>query len=82
VPWERPGAMRTYSPNPRFPETRLYDPYVVPLLLAAHELTGDDFFRQGAEALWARWLAQPEYLPVFNLAAHWPWTSQLATTPE
>ncbi|MBL7647724.1 MAG: hypothetical protein JNK74_16180 [Candidatus Hydrogenedentes bacterium] len=75
TPWDRPGAMRTYSPNPRFPETTAYDPFVLPLLLAAHELTGDAFFLDAAEAQWTRWQAAPTYLPVFNLAWHWPWVN-------
>lgn len=77
TPWDKPGAMKTYSPNPRFPDTTAYDPFVLPLLLAAHELTGDSFFRDAAQAQWERWLARPEFLPVFNLAWHWPWVNQL-----
>lgn len=77
TPWDKPGAMRTYSPNPRFPETTAYDPAVLPLLLAAHELTGDAFFLDAAKAQWARWQAAPAFLPVFNLAWQWPWASQL-----
>jgi hypothetical protein len=77
TPWDKPGAMRTYSPNPRFPETTAYDPAVLPLLLAAHELTGDAFFREAALAQWKRWLAAPAYIPVFNLAWQWPWANQL-----
>lgn len=77
TPWDKPGEMRTYSPNPRFPETTAYDPVVLPLLLAAHELTGDDFFREAAETQWKRWLTNPEYLPMFNLAWSWPWLNGL-----
>lgn len=82
TPWEQPGAMRTYSPNPRFPETTAYDPFVLPLLLAAHDLTGDAFFLDAAKAQWSRWQATPTFLPVFNLAWHWPWVNtQLTVEP-
>jgi hypothetical protein len=79
TPWDKPGAMRTYSPNPRFPDTTAYDPFVLPLLLAAHDLTGDDFFLDAARAQWTRWQAEPTFLPVFNLAWHWPWLNTQLT---
>ncbi len=79
TPWDKPGAMRTYSPNPRFPETTAYDPFVLPLLLAAHDLTGDDFYLDAARAQWTRWQAAPTFLPVFNLAWHWPWVNTQLT---
>lgn len=82
TPWDNPGAMKTYSPNPRFPDTTAYDPFVLPLLMAAHDLTGDPFFLDAAKAQWDRWMKTPEFLPVFNLAWHWPWTNQLTVASE
>lgn len=71
--WDTPGAMRDYSPNPRYPDTTAYDPFIVPLLFAAFELTEDTFFRDAARAQWARWRASPAYLSAFDLGWHWPW---------
>ena len=53
--------------------------FVLPLLLAAHDLTGDDFYLDAAKAQWTRWQAAPTFLPVFNLAWHWPWVNTQLT---
>ncbi|MCF6285340.1 MAG: hypothetical protein L3K26_09140 [Candidatus Hydrogenedentes bacterium] len=73
TPWEEPGAMKTYSPDPHFPSTTAYDPFIIPMIAAAYELTGDPFFRDAARAQWKRWKAKPEFQSAFNLSWHMPW---------
>ena len=73
TPWEAPGAMRTYSPNPRYPSAIALDPFIIPLLYAAYELSEDTFFRDAARAQWERWHAAPAFQDAFNLSWHWPW---------
>jgi len=73
TPWDSPGAMVTYSPNPRYPSVPALDPFILPLLCAAFELTEDEFFRDAARAQWARWSEAPAFQEVFQLAWHWPW---------
>jgi len=77
TPWEAPGAMRTFSPDPHFPDTTAYDPFIIPMLGAAWELTEDTFFRDAARAQWERWQARPEFQPVFNLSWHMPWLGRV-----
>ncbi len=82
TPWDRPGAMRTYSPVPWYPETTAYDPFIIPLIGAAYELTEDPFFKEAALAQWKRWRAQPEFQPVFNLSWHLPWLNAVLAALE
>ena len=65
--------MRTYSPSPQFPDTAIYDPFIIPMLAAAYELTDDTFFRDAARAQWQRWQAHPQFQPPFGLSWHMPW---------
>lgn len=71
--WERPGHMDGYSHNPRFPRTARYDLLILPVLFAAHDLTGDDFFRDAAIAQWERWQSAREFDHVFNAYWNLPW---------
>lgn len=73
APWEAPGAMATYSPNPRYPRVASLDPFIIPLIAAAGDLTGDSRFEEAARAQWAHWNSAPEFGSVFNLWWHWPW---------
>jgi len=73
TPWDGPGRMDTYSPAPWFSKTTAYDPFIIPLIGAAYELTEDPFFKEAALAQWKRWRDQPEFQSAFNLSWHLPW---------
>lgn len=82
TPWDKPGAMRTYSPVPSYPETTVYDPFIIPLIGAAYELTEDPFFKDAALAQWTRWRAQPEFQSAFSLSWHVPWLNAVLAALE
>ncbi|MBI1319590.1 MAG: hypothetical protein GC168_11680 [Candidatus Hydrogenedens sp.] len=66
TPWDAPGAMRGYSHNPRFDNTAVYDPLILPVLFAAYELSEDPFYLDAAKAQWNRWANDPSFDSVFN----------------
>lgn len=71
--WDNPGVVSAYSHNPRYAVTARYDLMVVPMILAAHELTEDSFFLDAAKAQWRRWLDAGEFDSVFNVYWNTPW---------
>ncbi len=71
--WETPGAVYGYSHNPHFDMTAVYDPLILPVIFAAHELTGDAFFLNAAIAQWERWKASDTFDSVFNTYWNVPW---------
>ena len=73
VDWDHPGVMAGYSHNPRFPVTARYDLMILPMVLAAYELTEDTFFLDAAKAQWERWLRSGEFDSVFNVYWNTPW---------
>lgn len=73
TPWDTAGAMSGYSHNPHFSITAAYDPLILPVLFAAHELSGEDRFLDAALAQWRRWKEDEVFDSVFNTFWHTPW---------
>lgn len=71
--WDAPGNMRTFSYDPAQKMTARYDLLVLPMILAAYELTEDTFFRDAARAQWDRWTQSEEFDSVFNSYWNTPW---------
>ena len=68
-----PGNVTGYSFNPRYATTAEYDPLILPMIFAAHELTGAPFFLKAATDQYHRWCKSGSMPSLFNTYWNTPW---------
>lgn len=71
--WDHPEIQFGYSHNPHYAATDVYDPFILPVFFAAHELTEDTFFLDAAKAVWNQWAQSESFDSVFNTYWNTPW---------
>ena len=84
--WDQPGVVSGYSHNPRYAVTASYDLLIIPMILAAYELTEDPFFLDAAKAQWERWTRETAFDSPLNCYWNTPWLvwylKQYSTIPH
>lgn len=65
--WDAPGKISAFSYHPKYANAAAYYPIVLPLLFAAHELSGEERFKDAGIAAWKIWATSDAY-PKDNLS--------------
>ena len=71
--WETPGAVAPYAYGPGSGPSADYDLLILPLIFAAHELSGGPHLLQAATQQYRRWCASPAVPSVFSAYWQTPW---------
>jgi len=71
--WDHPGMVTPHQTKPRYGVSTGFYRAIIPMIFAAYELTGDEFYLDAATAQWNRFADDPVWNSVFNLFWNTPW---------